>query len=376
MSTSNNKNDPIVVEDDSPLPSATTSDVVKPKRRARKNLQKQIEPVPTKVEPTNDVVDTSSALQIAATTTTTTDVTVKKKKKRKPKKKKKKDLEEVQEENDESSMITAKSTFTSKGKKRSREEEEDEEDDRITAKRRRIVLDDSDDGMDLLVPQTQAITENILLHTTSGSVNSGVRPVLNQSGRTSFSKQSRKPLDRYFVEDNKLSVINFMTKDTYARNCALCGQLHKAAECPKRLCPLCNRSGHRSSNCQYKLSGVICDWCTKYGHTEENCPLRAYTLSPEELTPENLEKWGVTKLDPSSPYICCRQPQKKPSNIYCFNCGARGHSGLNCPQPTLSTLIQQPDVKREVEQYLAAARDNKSTPKSSQISFHLANQFY
>lgn len=94
--------------------------------------------------------------------------------------------------------------------------------------------------------------------------------------------------------------------------CTYCGSMddHYSQHCPKATkCSNCNERGHYKSQCPKKWKRVFCTLCNSKKHSRERCP----------------SIWRVYLL---------KEDKKKKSlpmhNLYCYNCGSRGHFGDDC----------------------------------------------
>lgn len=145
--------------------------------------------------------------------------------------------------------------------------------------------------------------------------------------------------------------------------CYLCGEIgHYAAGCPKLSCGICFQKGHGSWKCHNALTRykLICTLCECVGHISEECPdlWRRYYLTTK---PGPLVKGDPREL-------------RKSSEMYCCNCGRKGHYVFDCTRykmkpayhPIWPFVIEYKDPNRHVS--------NNSRENSSHRSKHRDNR--
>lgn len=96
--------------------------------------------------------------------------------------------------------------------------------------------------------------------------------------------------------------------------CSVCGNRseHNTKNCPRTMrCSRCREPGHSSSSCQRRVSPreVTCGWCELKGHVEEDCELFWRTSGRPWESEFTIKSFGLS----------------------CYECGALGHLGNNCP---------------------------------------------
>lgn len=115
-----------------------------------------------------------------------------------------------------------------------------------------------------------------------------------------LAKRGSQTSNRYYAPGSKLQTDDgYLTKQGARTQCFLCGEIHKAWDCPQGRCFVCFESGHASNSCPSR--NVYCMGCSARGHRVECCPRNAFGLASRSSL------W---------------------SRIRCINCGSEGH--LNC----------------------------------------------
>jgi len=96
------------------------------------------------------------------------------------------------------------------------------------------------------------------------------------------------------------------------KKCILCGLPEHGEECPNQLCSWCNNPGHSTTECKMpKAEKEGCYICGK-DHDAQQCASIINSAS---------------------------------DTSFCFNCGAQGHIGQQCQQPTMNELVTVPLTK-------------------------------
>lgn len=128
-------------------------------------------------------------------------------------------------------------------------------------------------------------------------------------------KRSNQSSIRYYTPGSKLQTDDgYLTKHGCRTQCFLCGEIHKAWDCPQGRCFSCFESGHDSRSCPNK--NVYCGGCSARGHHIESCPRNAFGLASRSSL------WD---------------------SVRCLHCGSKGH--LNCS--TLESLGDNAKCKAE-----------------------------
>lgn len=99
--------------------------------------------------------------------------------------------------------------------------------------------------------------------------------------------------------------------------CTYCGSMddHYSQHCPKAIkCLNCNESGHYRSQCPQRWKRMFCTLCNSKKHSRDRCPSvwRVYLLKDDS-------KDSKKKILPMH-------------NLYCYNCGYKGHFGDDCDE--------------------------------------------
>ena len=92
---------------------------------------------------------------------------------------------------------------------------------------------------------------------------------------------------------------------------------HYSQHCPTTIrCSNCNETGHYRYKCPYKWKKTFCTLCNSKRHSRDRCPSiwRVYLLKDTDKGKGN----DSPKLDFN--------------RIFCYNCGASGHFGDECPE--------------------------------------------
>lgn len=132
--------------------------------------------------------------------------------------------------------------------------------------------------------------------------------------------------------------------------CHSCGVVddHYTQQCPKSVvCANCGEKGHFRSNCDRKLKKLYCQLCASTAHSSDRCTSiwRSYLTKEDART-----RIGI------------------PSNVYCYNCGEKGHYGDDCPLQRASRMPNQDGSafsgynlpKGVVDEYYRMVRKRKS----------------
>lgn len=103
--------------------------------------------------------------------------------------------------------------------------------------------------------------------------------------------------------------------------CSYCGVMddHYSQQCPTTMrCALCNESGHYRMHCPLKWKKLNCTLCNSPKHLRNRCPSvwRVYLLKNED---------NERKVLPMH-------------QIYCYNCGDKGHYGDECDKARSSRV--------------------------------------
>jgi hypothetical protein len=230
------------------------------------------------------------------------------------------------------------------------------------------------DSLTLHTSSTSPSTSTTI--TTTTTTTTGAAGAQQEQPKNYSLNNDKRSVDRYFIEERGNTPaatvpLAFLSKEIFAQNCTLCGANdHEIFDCTQRFCALCNRKGHEPSVCPNKESGVVCEWCSKYGHIESTCPLKEYIIDLNQMSEENLRKWNITKLETKSGYLCCELPTKKTNQIYCFNCAAK-HSGLQCEQPSLTSMMNNRSTQNKIVEMGVTAKSQRT----KKLVHHLVSQF-
>ena len=104
--------------------------------------------------------------------------------------------------------------------------------------------------------------------------------------------------------------------------CWLCGEVgHLRKNCRNELCFNCSEPGHQAKKCPKPRCRVddTCNRCHAYGHFESFCP----------------DRWRQYHRTVKEGEIVQGTPNhSKRENIFCYNCGEKGHLGHECLEET------------------------------------------
>ena len=172
---------------------------------------------------------------------------------------------------------------------------------------------------------------NMSLHTHGGGGAAGGvwGCAADQGGEVGVGRAARS---RYYVDPDKSGIrcYNCDERGHMQRDCpepqrrtpcALCGDLtHQMRACPRDVCFNCGAPGHRVADCTMpRVTRDRCKRCGYLGHAPWRCP---------DLWRQYHAATGEAALRGAVPAASDGH-----AKAWCYNCGAGGHRGQDCPRP-------------------------------------------
>lgn len=151
-------------------------------------------------------------------------------------------------------------------------------------------------------------------------------------------------------------------------SCFLCGDWsHHAYACPNDRCIICLDNGHQQRDCPKGNRPCVCSACGRVGHLRVDCTLVQH--GSEELSDSRCIACGEYG------HLDCSPLEKRPRNISCFNCGAKGHLANDCDSDGFDrwqrlfaqTLSSRPSRSRS---FGSSYGDGRPHTSGSVISMH------
>ena len=187
----------------------------------------------------------------------------------------------------------------------------------------------------------------VYVSVSSSSGSSGGRKGADGGGKGA----TRRKENRYWEKDisikcNNCGQVGHMSRncpnDGQLKPCGLCaGQGHEMWACPlKSICFNCGVPGHVSRECNQRR-GVperkICTICFRSDHHRFQCRERPWNAPFQDAICMQTGQHGQLMKNEMRWFFGLR-------GVSCFNCGQKGHLGIDCRRPNVDACMKNPEL--------------------------------
>lgn len=210
-----------------------------------------------------------------------------------------------------------------------------------------VTFEEEQSAIDCVEKLNEKMLEGRVVYVSASSSSSGGRKGADRGEKGS----TRRKENRYWEKDisikcNNCGQVGHMAKDCpndgQLKPCGLCAGLgHEMWACPlKSICFNCGVPGHVSRECNQRRGlpeRKICTICFRSDHHRFQCRERPWNAPFQDAICMQTGRQGQLMKNEMRWFFGLR-------GVSCFNCGQKGHLGIDCRRPNVEACMKNPDL--------------------------------